>query len=86
MRGKPGLRFAPSGLRGYEAVPTRLRGRTEPPSKAQREQRNNADPDHQHRERYRIVVEPIPTKYTHDAALPYRTHQNHSSFRALLAP
>jgi hypothetical protein len=40
------------------------------PSKAQCEERNNAYPDYQDRKRYGIVVEPIPTKYTHDAS-PY---------------
>jgi hypothetical protein len=45
-----------------------------PPSNAQCKQRNNADPDHQHHERYGIVIEPVPTLYTHDAASPYKTN------------
>jgi hypothetical protein len=44
-----------------------------PPSNAQCEQRNNADPDHQHHQRYGIVIEPVPTEYTHDAALTLQT-------------
>jgi hypothetical protein len=41
-----------------------------PPSNAQREQRNNADPDHQDGKGYRIIIEPMPALHTHDAS-PY---------------
>jgi len=36
-------------------------------SNVQGNQHNNTDPDHEHRERYGIVIEPVPTLYRHDA-------------------
>src|SRR6516225_728177 len=46
-----------------------------PPSKAQCQQRYDPDSDHQHCKRNGIVIEPMPTLYTHDAALPYEHPQ-----------
>jgi hypothetical protein len=34
---------------------------------AQCKQHNNTDPDYQNRKRYRIMIEPVPALYTHDA-------------------
>jgi hypothetical protein len=42
-------------------------------SNAQHEQCNNADSDHQHHERYGIVIEPVPNLCTHDDPHPVPT-------------
>jgi hypothetical protein len=39
-------------------------------SNAQCNQHNNTDPDNQHGKRNRIIIEPVPTLYTHDATSP----------------
>jgi hypothetical protein len=56
-----------------------------PPSNAQCQQRNNADSDHQHRECYRIVIEPVSTLNTHDAASPYKRPTEPFFFRTAMA-
>jgi hypothetical protein len=58
----------------YDRMPVGLRPhQRKPPSNAQCKQGNNADTDHQHHKRYGIVIEPMPTEYTHDAALTLQT-------------
>jgi hypothetical protein len=44
------------------------------PSNDQCEQFNNADSYHQHRKRDRIVIEPMPPLYIHDATLFFGSH------------
>src|SRR5262245_47069419 len=47
---------------------------------AQREQSDCADTDDQDQQRYRVVVEPMPALYTHDAPRPERpTHSSPGS-------
>src|SRR5262249_51207930 len=47
---------------------------------AQREQRDCADPYDQDHQRHRVVVEPMPALYTHDAPRPERpTHSSPES-------
>src|SRR5262245_18361887 len=55
-------------------------GFSEIKSNAQREQRDCADTHDQDQERHRVVVEPMPALYTHDAPRPERpTHSSPGS-------
>jgi hypothetical protein len=57
------------GRRPWNRTGGLLRGSREREiSNTQHEQFNNPQADHQHRQSYGIVIEPIPTMYTHGVA------------------